>query len=69
MFKVWVLVIYMGASQQGGPTVIDGIATRQECERIQAEFVEKKMVFTTDTNSRYPVYAAARCIEVWKART
>jgi hypothetical protein len=36
---VWVLVIYMsGSSHNGGPTVIDNIATREECVRVQEIF-------------------------------
>lgn len=34
--KVWVLLIYMSGVQQGGPTVVDNIASQAECERLRA---------------------------------
>lgn len=61
MIKVWILIIYMGSYNQGGPTVIDGISTRQECERLQAVVAEPKPT--------YPAFVSTRCIEVWKVRT
>lgn len=61
MIKVWILIIYMGGYRYGGPTIIDGIATQQECERVQA-------IVTAPHPTRLS-YVAARCIEVWKVRT
>ena len=36
MIKVWVLWVYMGATYYGGgPMIVDNIATKEECIRLQ----------------------------------
>ena len=57
MQYVWVLVFYMaGSSHNGGPAVIDNIATKEECVRIQQLVLGAKRIDD------------ARCIEVRKVR-
>jgi hypothetical protein len=57
MQYVWVLVFYMaGGSYNGGPAVIDNIATKEECVRIQQIVLTAKRIDD------------ARCIEVRKVR-
>lgn len=53
MMTVWILILYMGGSNSGGPAVIDNIASRAECERVKAVI-----------NTRY----SSQCIEVWKVK-
>jgi hypothetical protein len=53
--KVWILIFYMGGTTSGGPAVIDNIATREECQRIEKVMGEVRGM------------TASRCIEVWKA--
>jgi hypothetical protein len=48
--SVWVLVLYIGKYNQGGPAVIDNIASRSECLRV-AEALDQLVV---------------RCVEVRK---
>lgn len=55
--SVWVLVIYMGIIHQGGPTVIDNISTKSECERVRSVIVKDARV----------VNASTFCVEVRKA--
>lgn len=54
---VWVLVLYMSFGHQGGPTVIDNIASQAECERVRALLT--KNVRTSDSSTL--------CIEVRKS--
>lgn len=57
MQYVWVLVFFMsGSSHNGGPAVIDNIATREECVRIQEIVLRSKRGDD------------ARCIEIRKVR-
>lgn len=56
MSTVWVLVLFMGLINQGGPTVIDNIASQAECERVRA--VLAKNVRTTESSTL--------CVEVRK---
>lgn len=57
MQYVWVLVFFMsGSSHNGGPAVIDNIATREECVRIQ------QIVLGARRGDD------ARCIEIRKVR-
>lgn len=57
MQYVWVLVFYMsGSSHNGGPAVIDNIATREECVRIQHIVLRASRI------------EDARCIEIRKVR-
>ena len=53
---VWVLVFYMGSSYNGGPAVIDNIATKEECVRVQQIVLRAKRIDD------------ARCIEVKKVK-
>lgn len=58
MTYVWVLVFYVaGGNQAGGPAVIDNIATKEECVRIQS-------VLQDDD----PKVRRARCIQVGKVK-
>lgn len=52
--SVWVLVFYMSHRRDGGPSLIDNISTKQECQRV-AEIISKDK--RTDI---------AQCIEVRK---
>lgn len=56
---VWVLVLYMSFGHQGGPTVIDNIASQAECERVRA-------LLTKNTRT---VDNSTLCVEVKKATT
>ncbi len=53
--SVWVLVFYISGYSAGGPSVIDNIATLQECQRV-AGLLPKNSEDRT------------RCIEVLKTR-
>lgn len=57
MIKVWVLVFYMGHHAAGGPTVIDNIATKEECVRIQ------KIISYNNRKANY-----SKCIQVEKVK-
>lgn len=35
MITVWILIFYMGTVSGGGPAVIDNIASKEECVRLQ----------------------------------
>jgi hypothetical protein len=57
MQYVWVLVFYMsGSSHNGGPAVIDNIATKEECVRVSEIVMQSRRA------------DSARCIEVRKVR-
>lgn len=56
---VWVLVIYMGGTGQGGPTIIDNISTAEECDRVA------KVIYQSGA---YPFYKGLRCIQVQKVK-
>ena len=57
MQYVWVLVIYMsGNGHNGGPTVIDNIATQEECVRVSQVVAQSNR---TDS---------LRCIQVKKVK-
>ena len=57
MIYVWVLVFYVShGSNAGGPSVIDNIATRDECMRIRP-------MFDDDRTGKL-----ARCIQVGKVK-
>jgi hypothetical protein len=54
---VWVLIIFMSrTAHNGGPVVIDNIASMQECVRVQEVVKQSLMVDST------------RCIEVKKGK-
>lgn len=55
--SVWVLVIYMSSVYQGGPTVIDNIASAAECDRVRSVVVKDSRVVNNSTF----------CLEVRKA--
>ncbi len=57
--SVFVLVISVGLMQPGGITVIDNIATRDECERVA------KAVYNA---GQIPHFKGMRCIEVLKVK-
>lgn len=57
MQYVWVLVIFMsGSAHNGGSTVIDNIATQEECVRVSEIVAQSKRV------------DSLRCIQVRKLR-
>lgn len=57
MIKVWILVFYMGNGiNAGGPSVIDNIATKAECQRVASEI------------NKGPHVSNLRCIEAWKVK-
>lgn len=54
---VWILVFYMsGSSHNGGPAVIDNIATMEECVRVQKIVLDSRRA------------DSARCIEIRKVK-
>ena len=55
MIAVWILVFYVSGTGNGGPAVIDNIASQEECVRIQK--IVNKMGG-----------ASSRCIEVRKVK-
>lgn len=57
MTYVWVLVIYMSGYNAGGPAVIDNIATKDECARVQEILMAHNAVGAN---------TGARCIQVGK---
>lgn len=61
MVKVWVLMAFMsmydGRGGNGGPVVIDNIASKSECERVAANFA--------GVSHQDFMWA---CVEVWKVR-
>lgn len=70
MIKVWVLVLYIGASglskSAGGPTTIDNLISEKECQRVgQALIVglhQQKDNNVPDNNARFS------CIEATKVK-
>ena len=57
MQYVWVLVIYMSSGgHNGGPTVIDNIATQEECVRVSQVVAQSNRV------------DSLKCIQVRKLR-
>lgn len=55
--KVWILILYLSGYNQGGPTVIDNIISKEECARVQKVFED----------STWSLSSKSRCVEVLKA--
>lgn len=55
--KVWILIVWLAASTNPRPVVIDGLISLEECERVAAVIQETNWVERKNL----------RCIEVLKA--
>jgi hypothetical protein len=55
--SVWILVLYMGAGNAGGPAIIDNLPSKAECDRV-AEALKPEGLIGTAT-----LKTATRCIE------
>lgn len=54
MTKVWILIFFLKWGNAGGPAVIENIASKEECARVQA------VIGSMDSHLH------SRCIEVSK---